>query len=508
MLKTSNGHEYFNAVFLTKNLKTQALKGAGATIFTQIFSYGIQTIGIIILARLLTPDDFGLIAMVTVFTLLLQNFGINGFTEAVIQKKEINQQQLSTLFWINTSISLSLTLILIALSTLIAAFYIEPRLRSIINVLSFTVIMSSVSTHHMALLKRNMHFYRTSAIDMVAVIFSISAAITLAYMGWGYWSLVVRQLFVPMITAIGAWILCRWRPGLPTFDSGTKPMVKFALNVYGNFCLTYFRKNFDRVLIGRFLGSQPLGHYDRAHQLSSMLPNQLTIPLSDVALATLSRLANDSEQYRNYLSMMFSGLAFVVLPVSVILSLIGKDIIYLLLGPKWLQAGEIFSILGLGIGMIVLYNTHGWIHLSLGRADRWFRWSIIALVTTIIFFLIGLPFGLLGLASANTFSIYVLILPAIWYAGKPGGIKLSIFISAVWKYFCAAIVAGLLSYFSMYIFDFSSAFFHKLSILARIFIASGFYCCTYLILVVALFKSTKPIIQFMIIFRDMIPKIK
>lgn len=508
MQKTPKEYEYLDSVLLTKNLRAQALKGAGATIFTQIFSYGIQTIGIIILARLLTPDDFGLIAMVTVFTLLLQNFGVNGFTEVIIQKKEINQQQLSTLFWINTSISLSLTLLLMAMSALIAGFYREPRLKMIINVMSFTILMSSVSTQHMALLKRNMHFYRTSAVDMVAVIISISAAIILAYNGWGYWSLVVRQLSVPMTTAIGAWLLCRWRPGLPILGSGTKSMVKFALNIYGNFCLTYFRKNFDRVLIGRFLGSHPLGHYDRAHQLSSMLPNQLTIPLSDVALATLSRLANDPEKYRTYLSMVFSGLAFFVFPVSMILSIIGKDIIYLLLGPKWLQAGDIFSILGLGIGMIVLYNTHGWIHLSLGRADRWFRWSIIALATTVIFFLIGLPFGLFGLASASTISFYVLTLPAIWYAGKPGGISLSIFISAVWKYFCAALVAGLLSCFLMYIGDFSSALFHKVSILVRIFIASGFYFCTYLILVVVLYKSTKPIIQFMVIFRDMIPKLR
>lgn len=500
-----NREEYFNTNSLTQDLKMQAVRGAGATVFAQICSYCIQTIGVIILARFLTPDDFGLIAMVTVFSILLQNFGVNGFTEAVIQKKELNQTQLSTLFWINTGISLLLTLLLIVSSPLLAGFYGEVRLKSITIVMASSIYISSMSTLHLALLKRNMLFYRTSAIDLIAAIFSVFISIVLAYKGLGYWAIVSKHLCYPLTITIGAWILCQWRPGVPAFGSGTTPIVKFAINVYGNFCLSYLRKNLDRMLVGRFLGSQPLGHYDRAHALSSMLPNQMTVPLTDVAIATLSRLANDSEKYRHYLSMVISMLAFITLPLSMILTLIGRDLIYFLLGPQWSQAGEIFSVLGLGIGMIVLYNTHGWIHISLGRADRWFRWSLFALLATTIFFLMGLPFGTLGVAMAYTASFYMLICPAMWYAGKAGGIKLSLFVSAVWKYFISALAAGLWSWFFIYIFKYSSACFLKLHIFIRIITASTFYLIIYLLFIVAFFRSVKPILQFIAILRDMKP---
>lgn len=505
-MKTQNRDEYFNSDHLKKNLKAQAVRGAGATIFSQICSYVIQTIGIIILARLLSPDDFGLIAMVTVFSLLLQNFGVNGFTEAVIQNEEINHRQLSTLFWITIGISVALTLLLMASAPFIAEFYKEPRLKLITTVMAVPIFINSTSILHLALLKRNMQFYRTSGNDMIAVTLSILIAIVLAYTGWGYWSLVARQLFVPIATTAGAWILCRWRPGLPTKGSGTKPMIKFALNVYGNFCLSYLRKSLDRVLIGRFIGSQSLGHYDRAHQLSSMIPNQISIPLTDVAIATLSRLSNDSEKFRHYLSMVISMLAFISLPLSILLTLIGRDLIYFLLGAKWNQAGEIFSVLGLGVGIIVLYNTHGWLHLSLGRADRWFRWSVIALLTTFIFFLIGLPFGSLGVATAYTASFYILICPAMWYAGKAGGIKLSLFISAIWKYFISALAAGLISWFFMYYFKYSSVYFMNLHILLRIFCISIFYLIIYLLLAIIFFRNLKQILQFIAILHDMKPK--
>lgn len=501
-----NRNEYFNTDYLKQNLKTRAIQGAGATFFAQICSYGVQIIGAIILARLLTPDDFGLIAMVLAFSLLLQNFGVNGFTEAVIQKENISHRQLSTLFWINIAISLLLTLLLIASSPLIAGFYKEPRLKSITMAMAFSIIIGGLSTHHLALLKRNMQFYRTSANDMAAAIFSVTISIVLAYKGYGYWALVSRQLFLPLITTMGAWILCTWRPELPALGSGTKSMVKFALNAYGNFCVFYFQRNLDKVLIGRFLGSQPLGHYDRANNLSNMVPNQLIIPLTSVALATLSRLANDSEKYRYYLSTLISMLAFIALPMSLILTLTGRDLIYLLLGPQWNKAGEIFSVLGLGTGMIILYNIHGWLHLSLGRADRWFRWSIAALVVTIILYLIGLPFGSLGVAIAYTASFCVLIVPAMWYAGKPAGIKLSLFISAIWKYFMSALIAGLSCWFLLYSFKMSANIFLELNIYIRILISSLCSMSIYLILIIIFHQSTKPILQFASILRDMIPK--
>ena len=508
MLNSSKGHNYFYNDDLTQRLKAQAIRGAGVTVIAQICCHAIQTIGFIILARLLVPSDFGLITMVTVIVLLLQNFGVNGFTEAVIQKENINHQQLNSLFWINLGINILLASFLAILSTFFAGFYNEPKLTFIILIMANSIVINSMATLHLALLKRNMLFYYTSINDIIAVSISNFIAIVLALKGAGYWSLACKYISFPLATTVGAWIFCSWRPGFPSYDTSIKSMVRFAINIYGNFCLTYLQRNFDRICIGKVLGSPPLGHYDRAIQLTSMLPNQLTFPLTNVALATLCRLTNDSIKYRHYLSMIFSMLAFIALPLSAIIAIIGKDLIYFVLGSQWKQAGEIFPILGSSTGIIVLYNIHGWLHISFGRADRWLHWSIVAFVMTIICILIGLPFGLLGISYAYTISFFLLLLPAIGYAAKPGGIKLALFISAVWKYFGAAIVAGLLCWFIMYKIDYSAAFYLRSSVLFRIISASGFYLCLYLILVVALNKSTKPIMQFMAILRDMIPKLK
>lgn len=282
-------------------------------------------------------------------------------------------------------------------------------------------------------------------------------------------------------------------------------MLYFSFNTYGNFFISYVQKNIDKVLIGRFLGSLPLGHYDRATNLSSMLPNQLTIPLSNVALATLSRLADEPEQYRYYFAKVLSLLAFAAFPLSMILTLTGRDLIHLVLGPQWHQAGEIFSVLGLAIGMIVLYGTHGWLHLSFGRADRWMRWSSTALLITVLFFMMGLPYGPVGVAVAYTVSYYVLIIPAIWYAGKPCDIKVSLFISAIWKFFLAALAAGLSCWLFSYALAPSAVMFSALPLLARIVVASVCYITLYILLVIVFHRSTEPLKKFVVVLNEMIP---
>lgn len=501
-----NNDEYFNTDHLKQNLKTRAIRGGGATILAQISIYGIQTIGTIILARILTPDDFGLIAMVAAFSMLLQNLGLNGFLEAIIQKEEINHRQISNLFWINIAFSLILTFLLIAISPIIVGFYKEPRLKLITITMAFSIIFSNLSTQHWALLKRNMRFYSTSISIFVATIFSVAIPIFLATKGWGYWALVMKHLINPLVITISAWILCGWRPGWPTRGAGVLPMLKFSFNTGGNFCVIYLQRNLDKILLGRFYGSQLLGNYDRAYHLSSMLPNQLTVPLTSVAIASLSRLSNEPEKYRYYYSRVLSMLAFTAMPLSAALTLTGRDLIILLLGSQWDKAGEIFSVIAPGISMIVIYGTHLWLHLSLGRADRLFRWAIFAFIITVIIYLIGLLFGPLGVAIAYSASFYILVGPALHYAGKPLELKLSFFLATIWKYFASACIAALLCWFIFYFSNFTSHIFGGFHIIIRIAISFVLCISIYLVTIIILYNSTKPITQFISVLRDMIPK--
>ncbi len=268
MVKRKTGNDNLNEYFSTENLtpaiKTRAIRSASITIFSQALSFLLQTLGTIVLARLLSPGDFGLVTMVLTFSLLLGNFGANGLTEAVIQAKEINHKQISTLFWINLLINGLLAVIFIMISPFVVWFYKEPRLTTIILIIAASNLIGALSVLHIALLKRRMNFLSISVNEIAATIVSVIVPIVLAYYGWGYWAIVVKWALSPLIVTFGAWIICNWRPGLPSSQSGVKPMLSFTFNAYGNFVVSYLRRNIDKMVIGRFFGTHSLGCYDRA----------------------------------------------------------------------------------------------------------------------------------------------------------------------------------------------------------------------------------------------------
>jgi PST family polysaccharide transporter len=495
---------YFNTDHLRSGLRARTIQGARATIVAQVANFGIQTIGTIILARLLTPHDFGLVTMVLTFSLLLGNFGVNGFTEAVIQTETINHRQISTLFWINVGFCLIIALLFIASSPLIVWFYKEPDLTPIIIALAASNVITGLSVQHLTLIKRNMQFHKTAANDVIASLISCSIPILLAWYGWGYWALVAKWFLVSLVTTIGAWIICRWWPGLPARGTGIMPLLRFAFHTYGTFVFSYFSRNFDKMIIGRYAGSQPLGYYDRAYHLSNMLPGQILTPLHSVTVAAFSRVSNDREKYYNSYLSMISILAFVGMPLSAALTITGKDLVLLFLGPQWDEAGQIFCAFGPSIGVAILYITHSWLHLSLGTPDRWFRWGIVAFIVTALCFIIGLRFGALGVAAGYSIAFYILIGPALWYAGRPIRLTLISVLSVIWKYYVSALAAGILCWSLLYYNDIISDIFLKFNILLRIITSVSSCLCVYLVFIVLLYKGFTPILQFTSILREMV----
>jgi O-antigen/teichoic acid export membrane protein len=505
--KMASKEDYFNVDHLKSDLKKRAIRGAGVTVFSRTSTYFIQMFGTMVLARLLTPNDFGLIAMVAVFTMILIEFGMLRLIDATIQSEEINHNQISTLFWINVGLCTGLTVLLIVLSPLVSWFYNEPRLKLITIVMAISFIFNGLSTQHLALLQRNMQFYRITVNEITATTISTGIAIILAWRGWGYWALVAKQLVQSLTTAAGAWLWCRWRPGLPTKNSGVAPMLKFGINSLGSYTMGHLGRSLDKVLIGWRHGAQSLGYYDRAYHLFVMPVNQLTYPLTNVAVGALSRLRNDPQKYCRYYLNAVSMIALIGCLISGVLTLTGNDIILLLLGRQWNEAGRVFSAFGPGIGVMLVYGTHGWLHLSLGRADRLFRWSILNFTITGFFFLIGLPYGALGIAIAYVASFYVLVIPAIWYAGRPINLKITSFLSAIWKYYASALMAGLICWFILHSYDLVSDIFMELNIVARLLLTSALCTIVYLMMVIVLHRNTKPMVQFMSVLSDMVPNI-
>jgi PST family polysaccharide transporter len=497
--------DYFDIDYLRPDIKKRAVRGAGVTVFSHALGFFIHMASTIILARLLVPKDFGLVAMVTTFSLLLQNFGMNGFTEAIIQKEDLNHEMMSTLFWINAGISFSLTLFFMALAPLLGWFFREPRLQVITVAVALSIISSGFSTMHSALLKRNMQFHLVSAIGVATQLVCVSTTIALAWCGYGYWALVVNTVCLPLFAGVGYWISCSWRPGLPARGTGVGKMIRFALHTYGNFTMNYFSRNFDNLLVGKFCGSESLGFYKKAYDLFALPVNQLTAPLTSVALAALSRFSNEPEKYRRHYLESVSTLAFIGMGLSLYLTLMAKDLILLVLGPQWNKAGELFAFFGPGIGIMLIYGTQGWLHLSLGRPDRWLCWGIFEFIIQALLFSGGIFFGPKGVAIAWAVSFYLLIGPCLWYAGRPVKLKVSAVFEVSWKYLMAAAVTGIVSWFILYANDVLSPKFLACNIVFRIFISFVFCMSLYLIMVIAFYQGIKPISQLISMFFQMIP---
>jgi O-antigen/teichoic acid export membrane protein len=483
-----------------------AMQGAGVTVLSQGLGLAVQVIGTVLLARLLTPADFGVVTMVSTFSLLLTNFGLNGFTEAILQREEINHALASNLFWISVGAGLTLTIGFGSAGSLLARFYRDPLVTRVAVAMSLGIFITSASVVQLALLKRSMRFLETSTNEIIARTISLAVSVLLGWMGWGYWALVAGTLILPLCVSSGTWYLCRWIPGRPRRVAGTASMVQFAMHVYGRFFVNYGARNMDNALVGWRFDAQALGFYKKAYDLFALTGSLLVSSLSVVAVSALSRISRDRVNYRRYVVNALAVMAFVGMGLGADLTLVGKDVIRVLLGPGWEPAGRIFMFFGPGLGVMLLYGAHGWIHLSIGRADRWFRWGGVEFAFTVILFVVALPWGAAGIAVAWTASFWILIIPAFWYAGQPVGFPVSSMLGAVWKYMLASLLAGGASALIMRATPFLYTAPTTLGALVRVVSVSALFGALYLGLVVLLYGGVAPFSLMARLFREMVPR--
>jgi PST family polysaccharide transporter len=414
-------------------------------IFSGAMSLAIQVVATVVLGRLLAPRDFGLVAMVMTFSLLLANAPTNGFIDSILQRKEMTESLASNLFWIDLAIAPLLTLAFAASAPLLARFYNEATVMRITLAMSAQILLTCAPAVHASLLRRAMRFPSLAKNDIFARAVGVAVSIGCGIAGWGYWALVAGQIALLLSTALGVWILCPWVPRRPS-RSATRDTLQFAGHITLRYSINYFVRNFDNLLVGWRFGANPLGFYKKAYDLFTMPLTQVVSANANVAVSALSRVRDDRAQWTRYVLGAIGMLAFVGMGLAADLTLIGRDVIRILLGPKWGTAGWIFTFFAPAIGIMMVNGVHGWIHVSLGHADRWLRWGIFEWAVTCALFFACLPWGPQGIAVAWCVSFWLLTLPSIWYAGKPIGFGVSPVIRAIWRYTVAAIVAGFAAY--------------------------------------------------------------
>jgi PST family polysaccharide transporter len=472
-----------------------SMASRGINIFVQLGST------FVLMRYFLTPDDVGLVGMVTVFTGLAPVLIDLGTRDAAVQKPKITHEEVSALFWLTMGIGAALALLLVVCGPLIVAHNKgEARLQNIALVSAITFLLSAASCQHTALLRRAMMFQEIAMIEVGANVVGSIGAIVIAFAGLGYWALVLKPIIGALFTLVAVCCYCRWTPGIPRLTEGVREMLRFGINVTGFTLTDYVGRSADRFAIGGKGGTSELGYYNQAFFVYDNTLGLLAISLHSVAVASLSKLRDNLTELKRSWAKALSTLAFYAMPAFALLAVTAQDFIVVLLTEKWLYTGVIVSVLALRGIPHVVERTLGWLHVPAGRSDRWMRWGVMGSIAQLIALFCGLPFGTMGVAVAYTVSMYFLFVPAIAYAGKPLGIGAKDVIRTVGPQLIGALACALFGFELLY------AVLGELHPLLRLPILIAAIPAFYLVIVVGLFKINQPLNVVRNLVRDMAPR--
>lgn len=434
--------KWFHTGHLANDIKKKSIKGGINTILSQVLSSGLNLLSTIIIARLVIPESFGLIAMVSTFTGFVLIFKDLGFSVATIQRTDVNQKEMSSLFWFNIGISSAISLLVAAFAPILVSFYDEPLLLHITLVMAVTIFISGFSLQHSALLKRQMRFKRLSYAHIFSTVISILVGIVMAYLKFDYWALVGLSFAYSLAYSIFVWLACDWRPSLVIDLNQIKGIAKFGAGITGFDIVNYFSRNADNMLVGRYYGAGPLGLYSRAYQLLMLPLTQLRLPLNNVALPALSSLKNQQGRYRDFYARYVFTLAFFSMPLVAYLFVFSEEIVVLMLGKQWIEASYIFQLLAISSLIQPVAGTTGTVMITMGYTRRYFNWGVISSIITVGSFFVGIQWGIQGLAIGYAIANYAILIPSLTYSFKGTPIKLSDFFRETGKPFLFSIIGA------------------------------------------------------------------
>ncbi|MGA2755125.1 MAG: lipopolysaccharide biosynthesis protein [Terracidiphilus sp.] len=415
--------EHFRTDHLLQNIGHRAVSGGFVTFGAQAAKFLLNFAAAAVLARLLSPGDFGLVGMVLGVTAVVGVFKELGLSTATVQRASITQEQVSNLFWINIGFSGVLSCVCALLAPWIARFYHDPRVMNIMLALSITFLLTGSTVQHQALLTRQMRFPAMAIIDVTSIAIGFASACGLAWLGMNYWALVVQQLATAASTLAMTWLISGWRPHLPSRNSGVKPLLKFGAHLSLADFVAQFSVNTDSILLGRFFGAVPLGLYTRAQILLARPIQQVTAPINSVLIPVLSRLQSDPERYKRSYMQAYGGLALVVFSFSAMCLALAKPLVLVILGPKWTAVIPLFA----GFTLVAVSGPLGaicsWIYESQGRGGDQLNNHTAAGLVTFISYLLGLRWGPMGVVTSLAVVSLVIRLPLVYYiAGRRGPI--------------------------------------------------------------------------------------
>lgn len=403
---------------MSDSLKSKTVKGVVWSSIERFSTQGVQFLIMIIMARLLTPKDYGLIGMLAIFLAVAQSLIDSGFSQALIRKQDRTDVDNSTVFYFNIVVSSALYLILFIAAPFVADFYNQPELTSVMRVVCLGVILNSLAVVQRALLTVRIDFKTQAKASLSAAVISGCIGIVLAYCGFGVWSLVVQQLLNLSVNTLLLWIFSKWRPIAVFSWKSFHELFAFGSKLLASGLLDTLYRNIYPIVIGKLFSASSLGHYTRAHQFSEFPSSNVTGIIQRVTYPILCGIQDETERleavYRKFLKLS----AFIIFPLMIGLSAVARPFIDIALGTQWGFCGQLLQIICFAM---MWYPIHA-INLNLlqvkGRSDLFLRLEIIKKILGITVLCITAPFGLVVMCYGQIFNSIVALVINTYYTGK------------------------------------------------------------------------------------------
>jgi O-antigen/teichoic acid export membrane protein len=430
----------------TDQLKRKSVRGGFVAVAAQGVKVLLQTGTLMVLARLLSPDDFGLAGMAATLTGFLSLFKDAGLSGATVQRRDVTHEQISTLFWINLAVGVGLTICTVLLAPAVVQFYGEPRLYWIVIVTGVSFMFNGLVAQHGALITREMRFAEQARIELTALVAGSAVGVVMAFLGWQYWSLVGMGLVNSIVSAAGVLLAVPWAPGPPRRGVGIRSMLRFGGLSTCSGLLVFLAWNSDNILVGRFWGTQALGLYGRAYQLATLPVEQLTSTLSRVAISGLSAVQDDADRLSRSFLRGYSLLLSATIPIALACPLFAEEIIHVLLGDKWTGVVPIFRLLAPTSLVFALANPLSWLVTATGRVGRAVSITATATPVVIIGILLGLSHGPTGVAMGYSAAMVLILFPITAWSKQGTGITWSDLWNVTKKPLFAGLLAGVIGF--------------------------------------------------------------
>jgi PST family polysaccharide transporter len=409
---------------LTHDLGRRSRRGGAVLLSAQMVRVLAQMATLVVLARLLPPSAFGLLAMVAAIGAVLDLVKEFGLSAATIQKQNNSHAQVSALFWINAGVGAALSLGLFLAAPLLARFYGQPELEAVARWLALAFAASGLTVQHWALLRRQMRFGAIAGLETTADLLSFGTAIGLAVAGVGYWALVAQRLVSPILLMLGSWALCRWRPARPARTAGVSGLLGFGASVTGSGLAVAFSRSIDQILIGWLWGPALLGLYERTTRLLLMPINTINAPVYAAAMPALSRLTDQPARYRSMFGQVMQKLALLTMPAFALAAVTADWVVQILLGPSWVEAVPLVALFSVSAIYLPVLSAVGLLYMTQARTGEMLRATLIDASLCVASILVGLHWGVVGIAASLAAMGLLVRTPfAFWLATRRGPVS-------------------------------------------------------------------------------------